>query len=78
MEYHKNRREIGLSEYQPDVEPNTVLYGLPKEVKYCKKCVIPETRPLTEIDEDGVCSACKYFDNRENVNWKKLWEENEN
>jgi N-acetyl sugar amidotransferase len=46
-----------------------------KNITYCKKCVIPETRPHTEIDENGVCSACKYFDDRENVNWGKRKEE---
>ena len=44
-------------------------------ITYCKKCVIPETRPHTEIDENGVCSACKYFDDRENVDWEKRKEE---
>ncbi len=39
-------------------------------IKYCKNCVIPETRPNTEIGSDGFCSACKYFWNRENTDWK--------
>ena len=39
------------------------------EIKYCKNCVIPETRPNTEIDDNGYCTACKYFWEREKVNW---------
>ena len=25
---------------------------------YCKKCVMPNTRPDITFDENGVCSAC--------------------
>lgn len=25
---------------------------------YCKKCVMPNTRPGITFDENGVCSAC--------------------
>ena len=41
------------------------------QIKYCKKCIIPETRPHTEIGEDGICSGCKYFDQRKNIDWDK-------
>lgn len=39
------------------------------QIKYCKNCVIPETRPNTEIDEDGYCTGCKYFWQREKIDW---------
>ena len=39
-------------------------------IQYCKNCIIPETRPNTEIGSDGLCSACRYFKNRENTNWE--------
>jgi N-acetyl sugar amidotransferase len=32
---------------------------LPREVKWCKKCVISNQRPRVIFDEEGVCSACK-------------------
>ncbi len=28
-------------------------------MKYCKKCVIPDTRPHIELDAAGVCNACR-------------------
>ena len=41
-------------------------------IKYCKNCTIPETRPNTEIGtDDGLCAGCKYYYNRENINWCK-------
>lgn len=33
---------------------------LPKEVKFCKKCVVSNQRPRITLDENGVCSACNY------------------
>ncbi len=38
-------------------------------IRYCNQCVIPETRPHTEIDEDGICSGCKYFNQRSKIDW---------
>ena len=62
-------------------------YGLPSEVKFCKKCVISNQRPNaanefryspktekdnTKISDDGVCEACKYAEMKENeFDWKK-------
>ena len=40
-------------------------------IRYCKKCIIPETRPHTEIAQDGICSGCKYFEQRKNIDWAK-------
>lgn len=62
-------------------------YGLPSEVKFCKKCVISNQRPSSTVefknskekkkevinfDEEGVCSACRYHEEKEkHVNWKE-------
>jgi N-acetyl sugar amidotransferase len=44
-------------------------------MKYCKKCVQPDTRPKIEVDENGVCYACKFAEEREHVDWQKREEE---
>ena len=31
-------------------------------MKYCKRCVQPDTRPHVKFDDDGVCYACREFD----------------
>lgn len=54
-------------------------YRLPKEVKFCKKCVISNQRPRIQFDQDGVCSACRYWERKETeIDWsareKKLVE----
>lgn len=39
----------------------------PKEVKFCKKCVVSNQRPRITFDENGVCSACWYAHQKHNV-----------
>lgn len=64
---------------------NNTFYGLPSEVKFCKKCVISNQRPSSTIEfksdsgekkkvinfnDDGVCSACVYHEEKEkNIDW---------
>lgn len=36
---------------------------------YCKKCIIPSTRPNNIIGDDGICNACKAQGYIEQVNW---------
>jgi len=44
-------------------------------IKYCKNCVIPETRPNTEINNEGLCTGCTYFFQREKIDWDQLKKE---
>jgi hypothetical protein len=29
---------------------------------YCKRCVMPNTKPDLHIDEKGVCNACQSYE----------------
>lgn len=44
-------------------------------MKYCTKCVMPDTRPGITFNDQGVCSACQSYDNRVHIDWKQRWEE---
>ncbi len=44
-------------------------------MRYCKKCVMPDTRPGIVFDEEGVCSACRAFERRKEINWESRWKE---
>ena len=84
----KDKGIKGKSEIEGEIE---VKYGLPKEIKFCKKCVISNQRPISELEflhsidtkkrtigfnDEGVCSACQYADKKDKeVNWKKREEE---
>lgn len=72
-----------MSEMSEELE---AYYGLPNEVKFCKKCVISNQRPSSTIEfknekgekkkvinfnEDGVCSACVYCGEKETgIDWE--------
>lgn len=36
---------------------------------YCKKCVMPSTKPDLKFDSDGICSACRSYESRKLVDW---------
>jgi len=38
-------------------------------MKYCKKCVQPDTRPGIHFNEEGVCGACLYEDEKKKIDW---------
>jgi N-acetyl sugar amidotransferase len=38
-------------------------------MRYCVRCVLPDTKPDLFIDEEGVCHACRNYENRKEVNW---------
>lgn len=40
-------------------------------MKYCKKCVMPDTRPHIFFDENGVCDACISAENKKNIDWNQ-------
>lgn len=62
-------------------------YGLPKDVSYCKKCVISNQRPNSAVeykhtkdskkstiffDKEGVCDACKFAEKKKNtIDWQE-------
>ncbi|MBV5326390.1 MAG: N-acetyl sugar amidotransferase, partial [Chlorobium sp.] len=65
-------------------------YGLPTNVKFCKSCVMSNQRPAStaefkhtiqskkvtlNIDEDGVCDACRHGEEKDRIDWKKREEE---
>ncbi len=38
-------------------------------MKYCVKCVMPDTKPDLKFDENGVCNACLNYEHRRKVDW---------
>ena len=44
-------------------------------MKYCTKCVMPESRPGIQFDEQGVCIACTNFEKRKNINWESRFKD---
>ena len=44
-------------------------------MRYCKKCVMPSTRPGIKFNEDGICSACQAYEKRKSIDWESRWKE---
>ena len=59
-------------------------YGLPKEVKFCSKCVMSNQRPVSEVefkhniqtkkktmnfDDEGICDACRANEKKNAIDW---------
>lgn len=38
-------------------------------LKYCCRCVMPHTKPDLHIDAEGVCNACRAYEQRAEVPW---------
>ena len=46
-------------------------YKLPNKVEFCQRCVISNQRPRIVIDSEGICSACRYFEYKNKIDWDK-------
>lgn len=44
-------------------------------MRYCTKCVMPDTRPGISFNKEGICSACQSYENRKKVDWSKRFSE---
>lgn len=40
-------------------------------MKYCKKCVMPDTRPGIQFNDNGICYPCLVAEKRKKIDWKK-------
>ena len=38
-------------------------------MRYCKSCVLPDTKPGLKINSEGICSACESIQNKFLINW---------
>ncbi|MFN4006519.1 MAG: N-acetyl sugar amidotransferase [Chitinophagaceae bacterium] len=79
-----------VAKYNKPKEQREAYYGLPKEVKFCKSCVMSNQRPASTVefkhtkdskkvtlnfDENDVCDACRTAEQKELINWEKREEE---
>lgn len=47
-------------------------------MKFCKKCVMPDTRPGIKFNEEGICSPCLNYEKRKEIDWQARYKELEN
>lgn len=71
-------------------ESSKSRFGLPENVVFCRRCVMSNQRPVSSvefrhtsdhrhltmhIDDEGVCDACRYAEQKEQINWKEREEQ---
>lgn len=72
---------------EAEKKQDKALFGLPQDVRFCKRCVISNQRPSSTVefsntektkkstiflDEEGVCSACRYAEMKNTqINWEE-------
>ena len=43
-------------------------------MKYCTRCLQPDTRPNSVFTPQGICPACDYFERLQHVDWQERYE----
>jgi N-acetyl sugar amidotransferase len=43
-------------------------------MKYCKRCLQPDTRPNSKFTPEGICPACDYFERLQFVDWQERYD----
>jgi asparagine synthetase B (glutamine-hydrolysing) len=71
---NKNTSELSeISKYVESVYKER--FGRIHNLKRCTKCILPETMPFIEFDEDGVCNFCRNYNKIELKGEKSLEQE---
>ncbi len=39
-------------------------------IKFCKKCIMPNTRPRIIFDDKGICNACQHSEKKKIIDWE--------
>ena len=89
--YIKEKKKVDYNLFSENINDISTKYGLPREVKFCKKCIISNQRPNSDVefqhnkttnkktinlDENETCDACKQNDlKKNNIDWLKREEE---
>jgi N-acetyl sugar amidotransferase len=76
---------LDYKKFSPDADITETKYGLPKEVRFCKRCVISNQRPNSAVeyqhtaqskkqtihfDAEGICDACRVAERkRQGIDW---------
>lgn len=83
----KKPQPVDLSRFNGDESTLEVKYGLPREVKFCRRCVISNQRPNSAVeyshtknskkatihfDEEGICDACRVAEHKQKtIDWSE-------
>ena len=85
MNIIKYPNQVDFTKFAKDLRDPEVRYGLPKNIAFCRKCVISNQRPNSAVeikhtikskkdtiffDAEGVCDACNYAQRKQqSIDW---------
>lgn len=46
-----------------------------RKLRFCKRCVMPDTRPGIFFDEEGICQACRAEEKKDQTDWDSRFAE---
>jgi len=80
-------KKTNFKDFNFDIKNPKIKYGLPKKIKFCKKCVISNQRPSSVVefkskindkkgtinfDQNQICDACNLTEKKNfEINWEK-------
>ena len=86
MQNYTLNKAIDQKKYSSSEGKKEAFYGLPKEVKFCQKCVysnqvpgsavetkhtIKSKKSTVQLDGEGACDACRFAEKKKNIiNWE--------
>ncbi|MBM9501948.1 N-acetyl sugar amidotransferase [Leptospira sp. 201903071] len=86
MNPYPKRRPFQIEPYTKKEGELKTYYGLPKEIGFCKRCVISNQRPNStpeyshtkeskkitiHFDEEGICDACRVSEQKQKIDWEE-------
>lgn len=87
MKYPDPRHDkLDLSAYAPSANTAETKYGLPSDVRFCKRCVTSNQRPNSAVefkhtadsrkavisfDVTGTCDACRNAEQKQAIDWRR-------
>lgn len=84
MDIIRYPQAVDLSKYSPNAANPERYYGLPADVVFCARCTYSNQKPNSDkeykhtreskkptvaFDEEGVCSACRIAERKQQIDW---------
>ena len=85
MQIYPQRRAVDLTKFDAPADQLEAKYGLPRDVRFCRSCVISNQRPNSAVeyahtkdskkqtirfDDDGICDACRLAEQKKHtIDW---------
>lgn len=78
--------DVDLEKFRKQPEELEAKYGLPRDVQFCRSCVISNQRPNSAVeyehtkqtkkatihfDENGICDACRVAEQKSVIDWEE-------